>query len=79
MSWYVRISPGLLRDSKLGAASPVLVASPAEWGAFTAAVNAGRLLCTMEWPLRVFLSHASELCRLRSGQRLRLAVGMRHP
>ena len=33
----------LVRDSKLGDASPVLVVSPTEWRAFTAVVKAGRL------------------------------------
>jgi hypothetical protein len=33
----------LVRDSKLGDASPVLTVSPVEWSAFTAVVRAGRL------------------------------------
>ena len=33
----------LVRDSKLGDASPVLAVSPDEWSAFTAVVKAGRL------------------------------------
>ncbi len=33
----------LVRDSKLGDASPVLAVSPAEWSVFTAVVKAGRL------------------------------------
>ncbi|MGQ0716129.1 MAG: DUF397 domain-containing protein [Pseudonocardiales bacterium] len=33
----------LVRDSKLGDASPVLAVSPAEWSAFTAVVKAGCL------------------------------------
>jgi hypothetical protein len=33
----------LVRDSKLGDASPLLAASPTEWSAFTAVVSAGRL------------------------------------
>ncbi|MGH3752660.1 MAG: DUF397 domain-containing protein [Pseudonocardiaceae bacterium] len=33
----------LVRDSKLGDASPVLAVSPTEWSAFTAVVKAGRL------------------------------------
>lgn len=33
----------LVRDSKLGDASPVLAISPTEWSAFTAVVKAGRL------------------------------------
>ena len=41
----VAFLPGyrLVRDSKLGDASPVLAVSPAEWNAFTAVVKAGRL------------------------------------
>ena len=33
----------LVRDSKLGDASPVLAVSPDEWSAFTAVVKSGRL------------------------------------
>jgi hypothetical protein len=33
----------LVRDSKLGDASPVLAVSPTEWSAFTAVVKAGHL------------------------------------
>ena len=33
----------LLRDSKLGAASPVLAVSPAGWSAFTTVVKAERI------------------------------------
>lgn len=33
----------LVRDSKLGDASPVLAVSPTEWSAFTAGVQAGHL------------------------------------
>jgi hypothetical protein len=33
----------LVRDSKLGDASPVLAVSPPEWSAFTAVVKARRL------------------------------------
>jgi hypothetical protein len=33
----------LVRDSKLGDASPVLAVSPDEWSAFTAVVKAGHL------------------------------------
>jgi hypothetical protein len=33
----------LVRDSKLGDASPVLAVSPAGWSVFTAVVKAGRL------------------------------------
>ena len=33
----------LVRDSKLGDASPILAISPTEWSAFTAVVKAGRL------------------------------------
>ncbi len=33
----------LVRDSKLGDASPVLAVSPTEWSTFTAVVKAGRL------------------------------------
>jgi len=33
----------LVRDSKLGDASPILAVSPDEWSAFTAVVKAGRL------------------------------------
>lgn len=41
----VAFLPGhrLVRDSKLGDASPVLAVSPDEWSAFTAVVKAGRL------------------------------------
>ncbi len=41
----VAVLPGhrLVRDSKLGAASPVLTVSPAEWSAFTTGVKTGRL------------------------------------
>ncbi len=39
----VAFLPGhrLVRDSKLGDASPVLAVSPAEWSAFTSVVKAG--------------------------------------
>jgi hypothetical protein len=33
----------LVRDSKLGDASPLLAVGPAEWSTFTAGVKAGRL------------------------------------
>jgi hypothetical protein len=33
----------LVRDSKLGDASPILAISPDEWSAFTAVVKAGHL------------------------------------
>ncbi|MGQ0774692.1 MAG: DUF397 domain-containing protein [Pseudonocardiales bacterium] len=41
----VAFLPGhhLVRDSKLGEASPVLAVSPTEWSTFTAAAKAGRL------------------------------------
>jgi hypothetical protein len=41
----VAVLPGhrLVRDSKLGDASPILAVSPDEWSAFTAVVKAGRL------------------------------------
>ncbi|MGH3698466.1 MAG: DUF397 domain-containing protein [Pseudonocardiaceae bacterium] len=41
----VAVLPGhqLVRDSKLGDASPVLAVSPTEWSAFTAGVQAGHL------------------------------------
>lgn len=41
----VAFLPGhrLVRDSKLGDASPVLAVSPAEWSVFTAVVKAKRL------------------------------------
>jgi hypothetical protein len=41
----VAFLPGhrLVRDSKLGDASPVLAVSPTEWSAFTAVVKFGRL------------------------------------
>ncbi|MGH3774849.1 MAG: DUF397 domain-containing protein [Pseudonocardiaceae bacterium] len=41
----VAFVPGhrLMRDSKLGDASPMLALSPATWSAFTAVVKAGRL------------------------------------
>ncbi|MGH3932462.1 MAG: DUF397 domain-containing protein [Pseudonocardiaceae bacterium] len=41
----VAFLPGhrLVRDSKLGATSPVLAVSPTEWSTFTAEVKAGRL------------------------------------
>lgn len=32
-----------IRDSKLGAASPILTATTAEWGALIAAIRAGEL------------------------------------
>lgn len=41
----VAFLPGhrLVRDSKLGDASPLLAVSPTGWNAFTAVVKAGRL------------------------------------
>jgi hypothetical protein len=41
----VAFLPGrrLVRDSKLGDASPVLAVSTAEWSTFTAVLKAGRL------------------------------------
>jgi hypothetical protein len=41
----VAVLPGhrLVRDSKLGDASPVLAVSPSEWSVFTAVVKTGRL------------------------------------
>lgn len=41
----VAFLPGhrLVRDSKLGEASPVLTVTPTDWSAFTAVVKAGRL------------------------------------
>ncbi|MGH3809140.1 MAG: DUF397 domain-containing protein [Pseudonocardiaceae bacterium] len=41
----VAVLPGhwLVRDSKLGDASPVLAVSPTDWSAFTAGVQAGHL------------------------------------